>query len=440
MGHDNSPSVQELRVDPLMALVRQAEEEAATGTRGLERAVTAEDGKEPEPCWELGPRYAIQEDLGAGSYGCVRHALDLQRKRHVAVKCIAGVFLEPTDCKRMLREISLMSVLRHRNIVRLFDIVYEPSSFSSFETMYLVIEVCDTDLKKLCDTNAILSLPHVMKMLYNLLLGLHYIHSAGIYHRDLKPANCLVNQDCTVKLADFGLARAVGTATQVETVGLGDGSHSGAPSRYLTGHVQTRWYRAPELILLQDSYDETIDIWSTGCIFAELLGMLKETRPDERYALFPGGSCYPLSPTQRREEHGSVKHDQLNVIFSIIGTPSDEEVSCLDANARQYVCSFAKHAGKGLRSKVRCPATDAGDEALTLLEDMLRFSPKARIPSSEAIRHKAVAGVRDVSLEKSAPALIELAFENEAVLDESLLRDYFRKEFCKYSQYSVGGC
>merc|ERR1719258_1034089 len=91
----------------------------------------------------------------------------------------------------------------------LYDIV-APSNMRTFEELYIVMEICDSDLKKLCRTDVTLSHLHINTLLYNLLVGLKYLHSAGIYHRDLKPANCLVNQDCSVKICDFGLSRAIG--------------------------------------------------------------------------------------------------------------------------------------------------------------------------------------------------------------------------------------
>eukprot|EP00971_Amphidinium_carterae_P182218 3616293-Amphidinium_carterae.1 len=132
------------------------------------------------------------------------------------------------------------------------------------------MELCDTDLKKLCKTDVTLQPVHINTLLYNLLVGVRYIHSAGIYHRDLKPANVLVNQDCAVKICDFGLARAIGGEAQTlphtprDAEGDPDARSPIVPSnlrtkRHLTGHVVTRWYRAPELILLQDNYTQAID-------------------------------------------------------------------------------------------------------------------------------------------------------------------------------------
>merc|ERR1711948_210410 len=106
----------------------------------------------------------------------------------------------------ILREIAILAKLQHENIVKIYDIV-APSNMKTFDELYMVMEICDSDLKKLCKTDVSLSLQHVDTLLYNLLVGLKYLHSAGIYHRDLKPANCLVNQDCSLKICDFGLAR-----------------------------------------------------------------------------------------------------------------------------------------------------------------------------------------------------------------------------------------
>lgn len=164
---------------------------------------------------------------------------------------------------------------------------------------YLVLELCDSDFKKLFKLPEFLSESHIITLLFNTLCGLKYVHSAGIYHRDLKPANCLVNRDCAVKICDFGLSRPV-TAREDTSANFfspdedEDSNSSNAstrqPKRSLTGHVVTRWYRAPELILLQENYTEQIDMWSLGCIFAELLGMIKDNfrNPKDRCPLFQG--------------------------------------------------------------------------------------------------------------------------------------------------------
>ena len=120
--------------------------------------------------------------------------------------------------------------------------------------------------------------------MYQVFCSLKYIHSANVWHRDLKPGNLLVNRDCDLKLCDFGLARFAGP-------------EQGSEERPMTEYVVTRWYRAPELILTR-SYNASIDIWSAGCILAEMLG---------RKPIFPGKDYV----------------DQLQVICKLIGTPAE---------------------------------------------------------------------------------------------------------------------
>ena len=117
--------------------------------------------------------------------------------------------------------------------------------------------------------------------------------------------------------------------------------------RELTGHVVTRWYRAPEIILLEKDYGPAIDIWSVGCIFAELLSMMKESAPTylDRQPLFPGKSCFPLSPDKSIEQAMNgfpySKDDQLARIFQVIGVPSHEDMSFVtDTKANQYLSAF----------------------------------------------------------------------------------------------------
>jgi len=396
--------------------------------------------------WRIPSRYEVRQVIGTGSYGSVCEVYDKEGARLVAIKRIGHMFEDLIDCKRILREIAIMSKLKHENVVQIYDIV-APSNIRTFEELYMVMEICDSDLKKLCRTDVNLSTLHINTLLYNLLVGLRYLHSAGIYHRDLKPANCLVNQDCSVKICDFGLSRAI-DAEQQHVQALPstprEGKDPQAPAaeptkpkgglnRHLTGHVVTRWYRAPELILLQENYTEAIDVWSVGCIYAELLGMLEGTRMEERGPLFPGSSCFPLSPDNKHKTdyrfHTRGKHDQLSMIFNLLGTPDDRDIEVLERDdAKRYIQCFAKREGDGLKSKF--PRAD--DAAIDVLSRMLRFNPEDRIPVSEAIAHACVAEVREPARETSAPAHILLDFEKEPDLDEGLLRRYFAREIRRY--------
>lgn len=160
--------------------------------------------------------------------------------------------------------------------------------------------------------------------------------------------------------------------------------------RQLTGHVVTRWYRAPELILLEKDYGTAIDMWSVGCIFAELLGMMKQSAPTylDRKPLFPGKSCFPLSPDRhaRIQANGFpvAKDDQLAVIFEVIGTPNDDDMAYVtDAKAIGYLKSFQNIDRLDMGQKY--PGANA--EALDLLNRMLQFNPYFRVSVDEALEH-----------------------------------------------------
>ena len=283
--------------------------------------------------WEVGDDYQCQKLLGTGSYGSVAMAIHKPTKTKVAIKRMEGVFEDETDCKRILREIKLLRKMDHPFVVKLFDII-EPKDMESFDSLYIVLEYAESDLKKVIKSAIHLQILHIKTVTYNLICAVKYIHSCNVLHRDLKPANILINEDCTIKVCDFGLARSttgVETAQWIiegkkkdasnditvsggddeefmlkncETAEIGDDKEEAEKKeeeeekkaakkekdkdeikkrlvrtknqrknmkRELTGHVVTRWYRAPELILLEKDYGPAIDVWSVGCIFAEMV-------------------------------------------------------------------------------------------------------------------------------------------------------------------------
>merc|ERR1712107_757091 len=174
-----------------------------------------------------------------------------------------------------IREISLLKELQHPNIVRLCEIIHTERKLT------LVFEFLDQDLKKLLDTcDGGLDTATTKSFLYQLLRVTAHCHQHRVLHRDLKPQNLLINREGALKLADFGLARAFGI-----------------PVRSYTHEVVTLWYRAPDVLMGSRKYSTPVDIWSVGCIFAELVN----GRP-----LFPG----------------STDSDQLHRIFKKLGTPS----------------------------------------------------------------------------------------------------------------------
>jgi mitogen-activated protein kinase 1/3 len=379
--------------------------------------------------WKVPARYYVRQPLGSGAYGQVCEAEDRVMNRPVAIKQAKHLLDDLIDAKRILREVAILDKLSHSNVIKLYDIVV-PADLTGFNEVYMVLEMADSDLKKLCRSEVHLTNLHVTTLLYNLLVGLNYLHSAGIWHRDLKPANCLVNEDCTVKICDFGLSRAMGVSSR----GLvAEDGHQKEKSRALTGHVVTRWYRAPELILLQEDYTEAIDVWSVACIYAELLGMLKGTAFKERAPLFPGHSCFPLSPNNKHKTdtkyYTKGTQDQLSMICSLIGTPSADDVQKLDGeDARTYMRAFEARAGGGVKAKF----AQYESPCIDLLEKMLVFIADKRISVADSLKHPLFAKVRVPARETRADTVVDLDFEREPELDEHHLRKLFLREIRQY--------
>lgn len=290
----------------------------------------------------VGPRYTGLQYIGEGAYGMVVSAIDNETKTKVAIKKISP-FEHQTYCQRTLREIKILTRFNHENIIDIRDII-RASTLEQMRDVYIVQCLMETDLYKLLKTQR-LSNDHICYFLYQILRGLKYIHSANVLHRDLKPSNLLLNTTCDLKICDFGLARVADP----------DHDHTG----FLTEYVATRWYRAPEIMLNSKGYTKSIDIWSVGCILAEMLS----NRP-----IFPG------------------KHylDQLNHILGILGSPSTDDLNCIrNEKARSYLQS--------LPFKPKIPWTrlypNAHAQALDLLEKMLTFNPQRRIKVEEALEH-----------------------------------------------------
>lgn len=198
--------------------------------------------------------------------------------------------------------------------------------------------------------------------------------------------------------------------------------------RELTGHVVTRWYRAPELILLEKDYGQAVDMWSCGCVFGELLGMMKETAATylDRKPLFTGSSCYPLSPDQAAKESKTgfknSKDDQLLKIFDLIGTPSQDDCAFVTDNvAIDYLKTFKKKPGQDLAE--RYPG--ATENGINLLKRMLNFNPFFRISVDQAIEHPFLDPVRKPHKEEYVKKVIAFDFEKQSELSARALRKLF---------------
>jgi len=172
----------------------------------------------------------------------------------VALKKVFDAFHNATDSQRTYREVMFLQQLHHPNIIHLMNIIKAENN----KDLYMVFEFMETDLHNVIRAN-ILQEIHKQYIVYQLLKSLKYVHSAELIHRDLKPSNILLNSECLIKLADFGLARSL----------LGKEEDSSQAT--LTEYVATRWYRAPEILLGSTKYSKAVDMWSVGCILAELV-------------------------------------------------------------------------------------------------------------------------------------------------------------------------
>jgi len=269
-------------------------------------------------------------------------------------------FEHQTYCQRTLREITILTRFRHENIINITNMINAPT-LAELKDVYIVQGLMETDLFKLLKTQQ-LSDDHTCYFTYQIMRGLKFIHSANVLHRDLKPSNLLLNANCDLKICDFGLARIADPRT----------NHVGV----LTEYVATRWYRAPEIMLNSKAYTKAIDVWSVGCIMAEMFG---------NRALFPG------------------KHylDQIQLIMKVTGTPSDEDLSCImNEKARVYIQSLPKSPKMNWSELY----PNANLEALDLMDQLLTFNQDRRLDVDTAMTHEYLAQYYDPTDEPTAEA------------------------------------
>ncbi|XP_040928135.1 mitogen-activated protein kinase 11 isoform X5 [Betta splendens] len=319
--------------------------------------------------WEVPERYQNLTPVGSGAYGSVCSAYDVVLRQKVAVKKLSRPFQSLIHSRRSYRELRLLKHMKHENVIGLLDVFTPAASLEDFNELYLVTNLMGADLNNIVKFQR-LSDEHVQFLIYQLLRGLKYIHSAGLIHRDLKPSNVAVNEDCELRILDFGLARQ----TDDE----------------MTGYVATRWYRAPEIMLNWMHYNQNVDMWSVGCIMGELL---------KGKVLFPGTDYI----------------DQLKRIMEVVGTPTPELL--------QKICS--EHAQKYIQSLPFMPQQDlekifkdANPSAVDLLKRMLVLDCDGRISASEALSHPYFSQYHDPDDEPEAPPYDQTLESKDRTLEE----------------------
>lgn len=291
---------------------------------------------------------AFLKKVGAGAYGSVAAFRDTRTNKKIAIKQVARAFDCVVDGKRILREVKLLRHFSHENVLGILDL-YRPET-RNFEDIYIVTELLEADLHRVIYSKQPLEEEHHKWFMHQLLRGLSHIHAAGVVHRDLTPKNLLVNRECDLKICDFGLARSI-TAKAPSSSG----------QEQITDYVVTRWYRAPEIVLLPSQYTQAIDIWATGCIHAEMIS---------RRPLFPGADYL----------------DQVKKIISVLGTPSQEEVQGLLSSSPVAQDFIMRKCPPAQRISWQAKFPDASEAAIEALEAMLRFDPAARPTAQDALR------------------------------------------------------
>lgn len=347
--------------------------------------------------FELMDQYVVVDYLGSGAYGCVCAALEVlsgkvevtapnppsvaieevvpegeKKPSLVAIKKCKLIFESRTLAKRTLREIRLLRCLSHPNVITLQKVLM-PRYAATFNEMYLVFEMMETDLASIVRSQQPLTDNHVRYFSLQLLRACEYLHQNNVVHRDIKPRNILVNGDCSLRLADFGLSRTHSKIGDSRTVAM-------------TEYVTTRWYRAPEILVGWGQYGSGIDMWAVGCVICELIG---------RIPIFPG----------------SDSKIQLDLIVKVLGRPADSyirnirKINCRDAllalpNTSEYARKdivtvlnelpdlgpWKSISKKVVKGDITPGASRVSPSALRLIDGLLVYDPAERLSASDCLR------------------------------------------------------
>eukprot|EP01137_Pigoraptor_chileana_P012966 Opistho-2@65886 len=320
-------------------------------------------------------KYDVKQKLGKGAYGVVWRAVERKTGKIVALKKIFDAFQNDTDAQRTFREIMFLQEFSdHENVIKILNV----HKAENDRDIYLAFEYMDTDLNLVIQSN-LLSAVHKRYVMYQIFKCLRYIHSGNVIHRDMKPSNVLLNGECLARVADFGLARSVARNATIEQA--------------LTDYVATRWYRSPEILLGSNRYTKGVDMWSAGCIMAELL----IGKP-----LFPGAST----------------PNQMDRIMEVLGRPSTADIRSWAApDAQGILDAIPMRKKRSLEEMMPL----APPEAVDLLRRLFNYNPNARITAEEALAHPYVAQFRDP---KTEPTL-----DHDVIIP---LDDYHRLSMADY--------
>lgn len=294
--------------------------------------------------WQVRCRYENLTSAEYGAYGSVSFADDIISKKRVAIKKLSRPFDDDRHTILTYRELHILKHVNHDNIIKLIDIFTTASTAQEMMDIYFVTNYMDTTLNHLLRPEMPnLKDDQIMFLFYQILRGLKYLHSCNIVHRDLKPSNITVNEECELRIIDFGMART----DQFD----------------MTPYVVTRWYRAPDSILLQD-YSKPVDIWAIGCILVEL---------HTKVPLFGGDNTA----------------NQIEIIIDLLGYPSDDLLFDMEPEKVQFLASLNK-CDKRRVDFVSYFSNIKNHSVIDLLEKIFQWNPNQRINSVEALEHEYV--------------------------------------------------
>jgi len=371
------------------------------------------------PVSYLEGQYIIDKIVGKGAFGIV--ALAKATKNHpflpvgypVAIKVLNNVFDSAVGAKRIVRELRILRYMRdHPAVCKILDVkIPQPLNLLKFNKILMVLEFCPKELaKEFSDPKVVYDETQVKIVMHQLLYALKYMHTANFVHRDLKPQNIMLKKSkdkdsnyLNLKLIDLGLARcitfnrsrpAIWAEDQVSKPGEKKQIQQLAFRAKVTTHVVTRYYRAPEISLLQMKREglPAVDVWSVGCIFGELLQMVPgNRRPEKRQILLKGAYDLKLSPQRYYYKGPRIPPTQLEVVFKFLGSPDKSFIQKIeDPELQKMVMGMIKDgkAQQQITLQEQFPHTaKASPLALDLFQKLLRYDAKKRLTVQEALDH-----------------------------------------------------
>ncbi|CAD5214243.1 unnamed protein product [Bursaphelenchus okinawaensis] len=289
-------------------------------------------------------QYSLQLDklIGSGAFGRVHSWTNPRNGHRLAIKMISNIFTTIPSSRRVYRELMIMRSVHHDNVLGMLDVAKPVRT--EYHNIFVFTELMETDLHKVIVSPQRLIPIHITLFMYQLLRGLKYLHSANIIHRDLKPSNLLINSNCHLKICDFGLSRLWDEKVR-EPMSI---------------EVITMYYRPPEILMGNCHYTKAVDMWSAGCIWAELL---------LRRPLF----------------QGATEEEQIERMFQFLGPPLLQEMPGISQHYQHHIVNSQTQRRQDDRKWLQF---QLDPQDLALLRAMLSYDERKRPSCEEVLRHR----------------------------------------------------